>query len=106
VGKLILVISSLLSFAITFAISAVAAYYISAKLIPAGKRNKFYQIIPLYPKREYAIILYAIALILTISFLFLFGGGFLFQMYVSFISMIISSQIVKVIAGLRKESLK
>jgi hypothetical protein len=105
-GEIIGVISSLISFALAFALSAMAGYYITTYLIPEKSRSKFFNIIPLYPKREYAIILYSIAIILSFSFLFLFDGGFMFQMYVCMVSMIIGSQSIKVIARVRKESVK
>jgi hypothetical protein len=103
-GNIISVIGSLFSFASAFAISALAAYYITAFLIPEKSKNNFFYIVPLYPAKRYAIMLYTLAIALSFSFLFLFDGGFLFQMYVSLISVIISSQAIKVIARLRKES--
>lgn len=59
---------------------------------------------PLHPLRKHAIILYTFAIALSFSFLFLFNGSRLFQAYVSLVSIMISSQVYKVITKLRKES--
>jgi hypothetical protein len=99
------IIGSLISFASAFALSAVAAYYVITYLIPGKSKKKLLDIVPFYPKRGYAIILYTIAVILSFSFLFKWDGGFLFQIYVCLVSMIISSQVIKVIAKVRKESI-
>jgi fatty-acid desaturase len=104
--KIIVFIVSLFVLLWPFAISGGLVYSIATYLIPDKYRNKFYDIVPLYPKRRYAIILYTLALILYILFILLLAGGFVFELLFSLISMIISSQIIKIIAKLCKESVE
>jgi len=78
--------------------------YVVATIIPMPERAKakFFEIVPLYPKSKYAIMLYAAAGIIYGILSMMGARGFLFAI----LSVIIASQVVRGIAKLRKESLE
>jgi hypothetical protein len=82
----------------------VADFYIIAIVVPMPERakEKFFDLVPLYPKRKYAVILYLMAGIIYGLMSIEGAKGILF----SLLSVIIASQITKGIAKLRKEDLE
>ena len=84
------------------------AYFAITWLIPGRYKEKFYKVVPLYPKRKYAVWLYILAIIFYIALIILLGGypNFFLSMFMALISMITASLIVKTIAKLRNESLE
>jgi hypothetical protein len=77
-------------------------YLVGVSLIANKAKPKFYEIVPLYPKPKYSVVLYTIASVLYTLISLEGAGGIL----VSLFCVIIASQFTRGIAKLRKEDLE
>lgn len=90
--------------ALVFTMISGGIMYVIAIVIPMPERakTKFFEMVPLYPKLKYAVVLYLIAGVIYSLFSLMGVKGILF----SLLSVLIASQITKGIAKLRKENLE
>jgi hypothetical protein len=85
------------------ALTGLILYAIATTLIPEKQKEKFYEIVPLYPKPKYSVILYSIAAILyTLACL----ETSEWHILISILSVIFASQITRGIAKIRNEDLE
>lgn len=88
------------------AISGGAAYFLATSLMPDRSRARFFEIVPLYPKRKYGVMLYGIATLLFLVISIEIQVNFLGNMLISLICVIVASQVVRAFAKIRKEPLE
>lgn len=83
------------------------AYVFTIKIIPEKFKDKFFSIVPFFPKPIYSIILYLVAGILYSLVVFLFDiTEQLLRILIIIISVIASSLFIKLIAKLRNDRLE
>ena len=83
------------------------AYVITIKIIPEKFKDKFFSIVPFFPKLPYSLILYLISGILYLVVVYFFEiTEQILKILIIVLSVIISSLFVKLIAKLRKDNME
>jgi len=82
-------------------------YILTISIVPEKFKSKLFSIIPFFPRIKYSIILYFISGILYSLIVYFVGvTGQSLKFIIVILSVIISSQLVKFIAKIKKESLE
>jgi uncharacterized membrane protein len=104
------IIVAILEGVLTCYIWGIVIYIFASKMVPEKYSEKFFEIVPLYPKPKYAILLYSLSGILYFGISYKFYGGFVATFWamitIAPLCIIASSQIVRAIAHSKKENVE